>query len=45
MALIEQIAGAYGSTAIIDISAYIVIIIVLIIRPAGLFGRLETIRV
>lgn len=45
MAMIEQIAGAYVSTAIIDISAYSVIIVVLIIRPAGLFGRLETVRV
>jgi len=45
MALIEQIAGAYVSTAVIDIAAYTVIIIVLIIRPAGLLGRLETVRV
>jgi branched-chain amino acid transport system permease protein len=45
IALIEMIGGAYLSTAFIDISAYTVIIIVLIIRPAGLFGRIETIRV
>lgn len=45
MALIEMIAGAYISTAFIDISAYTVIIIVLIVRPAGLFGRIETIRI
>lgn len=45
VALIEMIAGAYLSTAFIDISAYTVIIIVLVIRPAGLFGRVETVRV
>jgi branched-chain amino acid transport system permease protein len=45
MALIEMIAGAYLSTALIDISAYTVIIIVLVIRPAGLFGRIEAVRV
>lgn len=45
MGLLEQLAGGYGATALIDISAYIVIIGVLILRPQGLFGRAEVVRV
>ncbi|MEO9190068.1 MAG: branched-chain amino acid ABC transporter permease [Acetobacteraceae bacterium] len=45
MGVIEQLAGAYVSTSLIDIAAYLVIIVVLLWRPAGLFGRREVVRV
>lgn len=45
MGVLEQLAGGYVSTALIDIFAYLVIIAVLIVRPHGLFGRKENIRV
>ncbi len=45
MGVIEQLAGGYVSTAMIDIASYIVIIAVLLLRPAGLFGRPEVVRV
>lgn len=45
MGVIEQLAGAYVSTTLIDIAAYLVIIAVLLWRPAGLFGRREVVRV
>jgi branched-chain amino acid transport system permease protein len=41
----EQYFGAYINTALIDITAYLVIITVLVIRPAGLFGKTVTVRV
>lgn len=45
MGVIEQLAGGYISTAMVDIASYIVIIAVLLVRPAGLFGRTEVVRV
>jgi branched-chain amino acid transport system permease protein len=45
MGVLEQLAGGYVSTALIDIFAFIVIIVVLIVRPQGLFGRAEVVRV
>ncbi len=45
MGVIEQLAGGYVSTAMIDIASYIVIIAVLLLRPQGLFGRAEVVRV
>jgi len=45
MGVLEQLAGGYVSTAMVDIASYIVIIVVLLCRPAGLFGRLERVRV
>ena len=45
MGVMEQLAGGYISTALIDIFAFLVIIVVLLVRPAGLFGRVETVRV
>ena len=45
MGVLEQLAGGYVSTKLIDISAYMVIIVVLIVRPQGLFGRAEVVRV
>lgn len=44
LGLAEQYLGAYVSTALIDITAYLVIIAVLVIRPAGLFGRIVAVR-
>ncbi len=41
----EQLLGAYVSTALIDVTAYIVIIAVLVIRPVGLFGRQAVVKV
>lgn len=43
--ILEQLAGGYISTALIDIFAFIVILIVLLLRPTGLFGRGEIARV
>jgi branched-chain amino acid transport system permease protein len=45
LGLLEQIAGAYLSTVLIDITGYIVIILVLVLRPNGLFGRANFTRV
>ena len=45
MGVLEQLAGGYISTALIDIFAYIVIIVVLLARPQGLLGRAEVQRV
>jgi branched-chain amino acid transport system permease protein len=36
--LIESLAGGYVSSALQDVSAFIIIMIVLIVRPTGLFG-------
>lgn len=41
----EQYAGAYINTALIDITSYIVIILVLVVRPSGLFGKRAVVRV
>ena len=41
----EQNFGFYINSALIDITAYLVIVAVLIIRPAGLFGKTATVRV
>lgn len=41
----EQVLGGYVSTALIDITAYLVIVAVLVVRPAGLFGRRVVVRV
>lgn len=41
----EQYAGAYLNTALIDITSYLVIIIVLVVRPSGLFGKRAVVRV
>jgi branched-chain amino acid transport system permease protein len=41
----EQLLGAYVSTKLIDIAAYLVIIAVLVLRPVGLFGRVAIVRV
>lgn len=41
----EMLAGTYISTALIDIAAYLVIIAVLVVRPAGILGRRQVVRV
>ena len=41
----EQNFGFYINTALMDITAYLVIVAVLVIRPAGLFGKRITVRV
>ena len=41
----EQNFGFYINSALIDITAYLVIVAVLVIRPAGLFGKRITVRV
>ncbi|MDE0727338.1 MAG: branched-chain amino acid ABC transporter permease [Alphaproteobacteria bacterium] len=40
----EQNLGFFVNTALIDITAYLVIVAVLVIRPAGLFGKTVTVR-
>ena len=39
LGIAEQYAGAYLDSALIEITAYLVIVAVLFIRPQGLFGR------
>ena len=41
----EQLFGFYISSTLIDITAYLVIVGVLVIRPTGLFGKAVTVRV
>lgn len=43
--IMEQLAGGYISTAFIDIFAFLVILLVLLVRPNGLFGRGDVVRV
>lgn len=45
LGLAEQYVGAYINTALIDITAYLVILVVLLVRPHGLFGRRAVIKV
>lgn len=45
LGIAEQLLGAYVSTKLIDITAYLVIIAVLVLRPVGLFGRAAIVRV
>ena len=45
LGVMELVLGAYLSTAFIDISAYVIVIAVLLIRPDGLFGRHAVVRV
>ncbi len=40
----EQYFGAYINTALIDITAYLIIVAVLVVRPAGLFGKTVAVR-
>jgi branched-chain amino acid transport system permease protein len=39
LGVLENLAGAYVTSALVEIAAYLVIIAVLLIRPQGLFGE------
>ena len=43
--VIEKLVGGFVSTSLIDVSSYIIIIVVMFIRPQGLFGRRLSARV
>lgn len=43
--VMEQLTGGYLSTEFIDIFAFLVILVVLLVRPTGLFGRSDIVRV
>jgi branched-subunit amino acid ABC-type transport system permease component len=45
MGIIETLFGGYVTTAMMDISSMIVIALVLIIKPQGLFGSRVVIKV
>jgi branched-chain amino acid transport system permease protein len=45
LGIMEKLLGFYVSTAFIDITAYVVTILVLLIRPQGLFGRTAARRI
>lgn len=45
LGVVELVLGAYVSTAFIDISAYVVVVVVLLLRPDGLFGRQAVARI
>jgi branched-chain amino acid transport system permease protein len=45
LGVMELVLGAYLSTAFIDVSAYVIVIAVLLLRPDGLFGRHVVVRV
>ncbi|HUK07885.1 MAG TPA: branched-chain amino acid ABC transporter permease [Stellaceae bacterium] len=44
LGIMEKLLGFYVSTVFIDITAYLVTILVLLIRPKGLFGQHATLR-
>jgi branched-chain amino acid transport system permease protein len=43
--ILEKVLGVFISTAFIEITCYLVIILVLLIRPKGLFGQHATLRI
>lgn len=45
LGVLEKLLGFYVSTAFIDITAYVVTILVLLVRPQGLFGQHATLRI
>ncbi|NSY41011.1 branched-chain amino acid ABC transporter permease [Leisingera sp. ANG59] len=45
LGLAEQYSGAYLDSALIEITAYVIIVLVLFIRPQGLFGRKAVVKV
>jgi branched-chain amino acid transport system permease protein len=45
LGVMEKLLGFYVSTVFIDITAYLVTILVLLIRPSGLFGQRTTQRI
>lgn len=45
LGITEKVLGFYASTVFIEITAYLVTILVLLIRPKGLFGQHATLRI
>lgn len=45
LGVMEKLLGFYINTVFIDITAYLITILVLLIRPAGLFGRQTVVRI
>jgi branched-chain amino acid transport system permease protein len=45
LGILENLAGGYIASSLTDIAAFLVIIVVLLVRPAGLFGEWKAIRV
>lgn len=45
LGILEKLLGFYVSTAFIDVTAYVVVIVVLLVRPRGLFGQHATVRI
>jgi branched-chain amino acid transport system permease protein len=45
LGVMEKVLGFYASTVFIDITAYLVTILVLLVRPQGLFGQRAALRV
>lgn len=45
LGVLEKLLGFYVSTAFIDITAYVITIVVLLLRPRGLFGQHATLRI
>jgi branched-chain amino acid transport system permease protein len=45
LGLAELLVGVYLDTSLIDLTPYLVIIVLLLVRPAGLFGQRATVRV
>jgi branched-chain amino acid transport system permease protein len=39
LGVIENLMGGYVSSSLVDVAAYLVIIVVLLLRPSGLFGE------
>ena len=39
LGILENLIGGYVSSALVEITAYLVIVVVLVIRPQGLFGE------
>lgn len=45
LGIIEVLVGAYVSSAIIEVSSFLIIMLVLLVRPTGLFGPKTALRV
>ncbi len=45
LGITEVFVGAYVSSAVIEVSSFLIIMLVLLARPAGLFGRRTALRV
>lgn len=45
LGIIENLMGGYVSSSLVEISAYLVIMLVLLVRPQGVFGEWRTSRV